>query len=159
MLRLEADVADPREQPQVGLGLLERERDPCGARMHEGQAQLRMDLHVAVERERREQRRRVHERRDRLRDPVADLQVRGDALDERAGARPFGIRAARRRVHAGRDVARLERGPDGVVRGMVRVAAVLEDRTDERGPEAALRHALELAHGEARCLHRQHGDG
>src|SRR5439155_3720535 len=41
-LGLEADVADAGEEPQVGLRLLERERDPGGTRVDERQLERRV---------------------------------------------------------------------------------------------------------------------
>ena len=56
---------------------------------------------------------------------------------------------------AGRDVQRLEALPHRIVDGMVGIAPLEERRPDDDGAEAALRDALELAHGEGRRLERK----
>src|SRR5207248_1370036 len=81
VLGLEAHVADSGEEPEVGLRLLERERHPGRARVHQRDLELWVDLHVPVEGDGGEERRRVHEGRDALRDRVPDLEIRRHALD------------------------------------------------------------------------------
>ena len=154
MIGLEADVADAREEPEIRLGLLECERDPGRARVKEAELQPGVDLHVPVEGDRCQEGRVVEEGSDALGDVVTDAKVRSHALDERTVAAPLGVGAARRGVHAGRDVEVLEHLPERVVARVVREPPLEEDRTDEGGAEAALRHPLELPHGEARLLER-----
>ena len=131
VLGLEADVADAREEPEIRLGLLECERDPGRARVKEAELQPGVGLHVPIEGDRRQEGRVVEKRGDALGDVVTDAQVRGHALDERAVAAPLGVGAARRGVHAGRDVEVLEHLPERVVARVVREPPLEEDRTDE----------------------------
>src|SRR5215831_5337777 len=86
------------------------------------------------------------------------MQPAADFFEKRAVRGPFRVPQARRGVDGGRQAQTLELGPERVIVGMGKVAALDKHGPDKGAAEARhLGHPLQLLQGEVHVLEWHHG--